>query len=154
MNHFLFLAFAIGFVAGLRSLVTPAIVSWAAHLGWLNLGGTPLSFMASPVAVGVLTVLAVLELIADVLPKTPARTAPASLAVRVITGGLSGACLSVANGGTLWLGVVLGIAGAMIGAYAGYYTRRGLVSRLKVRDILIAIPEDVVAIGLAYLIVR
>jgi len=154
MNHFLLLAFAIGFVAGLRSLVTPAMVSWAAQLGWLSLGGTPLSFMASPVAVGVFTVLAVLELIADVLPKTPARTAPASLAVRVITGGLAGACLSVANGGALWIGVVLGIAGAMIGAYAGYYTRRGLVSRLRVQDILIAIPEDIIAIGLAYLIVR
>lgn len=154
MNHFLFLAFAIGFAAGLRSLVTPAIVSWAAHLGWLNLGGTPLSFMASPIAVCVFTVLAVVELIADVLPKTPARTTPASLAVRVITGGLSGACLSVANGGRLWIGVVLGIAGAMIGAYAGYYARRALVGRLKVKDILIAIPEDIVAIGLAYLIVR
>jgi uncharacterized membrane protein len=154
MNDFLLLAFAIGFVAGLRSLVTPAVVSWAAYLGWLFLDPTPVSFMASPIAVGIFSVLGVAELIADVLPKTPARTAPASLAVRVITGGLCGATVSAANGGAASIGVVLGIAGAMIGAYAGYYTRRGLVSRLNVRDIFIAIPEDVVAIGLAYLIVR
>ncbi len=154
MNHFLLLALAIGFVAGLRSMVTPAVVSWAAHLGWLNLGGTSLAFMASPVAVGIFSVLAVLELIADVMPKTPARTAPVGLAARAITGGLCGACLSVANGGSVLIGAIAGIVGAMIGAYAGYYTRRGLGNRLKVKDIFLAIPEDIIAIGLGYLIVR
>ena len=154
MNHALLLAFAIGFVAGLRSLVTPAVVSWAAHLGWLPLRGTALGWMASPVAVGVISVLGVLELIADVAPMTPPRTAPASLAVRVVTAGLCGACLATAGGAALWAGVVLGIVGAMIGAYAGLYARRGLVNGLKVRDFFIAIPEDIVAIGLAYLIAR
>jgi uncharacterized membrane protein len=110
--------------------------------------------MASPVAVGVWSVLALLELIADVAPKTPPRTAPASLAVRVITGGLSGACLAVAGGAVVWIGAVLGIIGAIIGAYAGLYARRRLVNALQVRDFFIAIPEDIVAIGLAYLIVR
>jgi uncharacterized membrane protein len=154
MNQFLLLALAIGFVAGLRSLVTPAVVSWAAHLGWLGLGGTPLAFMASPVTVGIFSVLAVLELIADVMPKTPARTGAVGLAARVITGGLCGACLSVANSGSVVIGVILGIVGAIIGAYAGYYTRRELGTRLKVKDILLAIPEDIIAIGLGYLIVR
>ena len=154
MNHALLLALAIGFVAGLRSLVTPAVVSWAAHLGWLPLHGTPLAFMASPIAVGVWSVLAVLELIADVAPKTPPRTAPPSLGVRVITGGLCGACLASSGGASLWIGVVLGIVGAMIGAYAGLYARRSLGNALKVKDIFIALPEDLVAIGLAYLIVR
>jgi uncharacterized membrane protein len=154
MNHAFLLAFCIGFVAGLRSLVTPAVVSWAAHLGWLPLRGTALSWMASPIAVGVWSVLAVLELIADVAPKTPPRTAPASLAVRVVTGGLCGACLAAAGGGVVWIGIVLGIAGAMIGAYAGLFARRGLVNALKVRDYFIAVPEDIVAIVLAFLIAR
>ncbi len=154
MTHALLLAFGIGFVAGLRSLVTPAVVSWAAHLGFLRLRGTPLGFMASPVAVGVFSILALLELIADVAPKTPPRTAPASLGVRAVTGGLCGACLASAGGAALWMGAVLGIIGAMIGAYAGLYVRRGLGNKLQVRDFFIAIPEDLVAIGLACLIVR
>jgi uncharacterized membrane protein len=153
MNAYL-LALAIGFVTGLRSMTAPAAVAWAAHLGWLNLNGTPLGFMASPVAVGIWSLLAILEFIADVLPMTPARTAPPSLAVRVVTGGLSGACLAVAAGGYLWVGVILGIVGAMIGAFAGYHARRRLVNGLKVKDFLIAIPEDLVAVGLACLIVR
>ncbi len=154
MSHWYLLALGIGFVAGLRSMTAPALVSWAAHLGWLNLQGTPFSFMASPIAVGILSVLAVLEFVADVLPKTPARTAPVGLLVRVITGGLSGACMAAAGGGTLLIGAVLAIIGGLIGAYAGYYSRRGLVNGLRVKDILIAIPEDVVALGLGYLIVR
>jgi len=135
-------------------MTAPVLVAWAARLGWINLHGTPLSFMGSSVAVGVWSLLAISEYVADVLPMTPARIVPASLLVRVVTGGLSGACLAAANGSTLWLGAVLAVVGAMVGAYAGYYSRRGLVNRLKVNDILIAIPEDIVALGLAYLIVR
>ena len=48
----------------------------------------------------------------------------------------------------------MGVVGAMIGAYAGLHARRGLGNKLKVRDFFIAIPEDLVAIGLACLIVR
>lgn len=154
MTHALLLALCIGFVAGLRSMVTPAVVSWAAHLGWLPLRGTALSWMASPIAAAVWSILAVLELIADVAPKTPPRTAPASLAVRVVTGGLCGACLAAAASAAVWGGALLGIVGALIGAYAGRYARRWLVNSLQVRDFVIAIPEDIVAIGLAYLIVR
>jgi uncharacterized membrane protein len=66
----------LGCLTGLRSLTTPAVVCWAAHLGWLNFAGTKLAFIDRPVTLVVLTLLAVVELIADKLPKTPARTAP------------------------------------------------------------------------------
>ena len=52
------LAFAIGVVAGLRSMTAPAAVAWAARLGQLQLERTPLSFLASPVAAYVLSALA------------------------------------------------------------------------------------------------
>ncbi len=41
----------------------------------------------------------------------------------------------------------------MIGSFAGYYARVGLVQRLAVADASIAIPEDLVAISLAILTV-
>jgi uncharacterized membrane protein len=43
----LFLAFGIGVVAGLRSMTAPAIVAWAANLGWISLSGSHLAFMGS-----------------------------------------------------------------------------------------------------------
>ncbi|MGC2108928.1 MAG: DUF4126 family protein [Candidatus Korobacteraceae bacterium] len=154
MTHVLLLALLIGFVAGLRSLTAPALVSWAAHLGWLNLQGTPLAFMGSAVAVGIFTLLAIVELVADVLPKTPARTTPVPFIARIVMGGLCGACLYLNGGQSLAVGVVVGVIGAVIGTYAGYHIRQALVSGLKVKDILIAIPEDIIAIALAYWVVR
>lgn len=148
------LAGAIGFVAGLRALTAPAVVSWAAYLGWLNLAGSSLAFMASPITATIFTLLAIVELVGDVLPTTPSRTSAVPLTARVLMGGLSGACLSVSAGQSLAVGAVLGGIGGLVGAFAGYQARTRLVRGLGVQDLFIAIPEDLVAIGLAYLLVR
>ena len=147
------LAFGIGFVAGLRSLTAPAVVAWATHLGWLDLHNSPLAFMGTLWAVGVFTVLAVVELVADQLPNTPARTAAVGLSARVVMGALSGACVTVAAGGTLWSGVLAGAIGGIAGAFGGYQARVGLVRTLGVADYAVAIPEDLVAIGLGLFLV-
>jgi uncharacterized membrane protein len=68
-------------------------------------------------------------------------------------GLLTGACLGVAGGASLVVGAILGAIGAVAGAFAGYQARVGLVRALKVPDFAIAIPEDLIAIGLAVLIV-
>lgn len=149
----LFLAFSIGVVAGLRSLTAPAVVAWAAHLGWINLHGSPLAFMGPVWAVAIFTVLALVELLADQLPSTPSRTAPVGLSARILTGALTGACLAVAGGATLWLGALAGALGGIAGAFAGYQARVGLIRMLHVPDFAIAIPEDVIAIGLGLLLV-
>ena len=70
------LAFAIGLVAGLRSLTAPAIVSWAAHLKWLDLHDSFLAFLGSTAAVYILAVCAIGELVVDKLPNAPSRTEP------------------------------------------------------------------------------
>lgn len=152
-NLVLALAVGIGIVAGLRSLTAPAAVSWAAHLGWLDLHGSPLAFMGSAVTVAILSLLAVGEFVADLLPKTPSRTAPGPLVARVLMGGLCGASLCVSAGRSLLAGAVLGGLGGVIGAFGGYQARKRLVNGLKVKDAFVAIPEDLVAIGLAYLLV-
>src|SRR5947207_12879563 len=107
------MAVGIGIVAGLRSLTAPAVVAWAAHLGWLNLHSSPLAFMASTAAVAVFSLLAIGELIADKLPNTPKRTALAPLLARVLTGALCGACLCVAAGKSLRAGAILGGSGSI-----------------------------------------
>ena len=147
------LAFGIGFVAGLRSLTAPAAVSWAACLGWLDLQGSPLRFMGSRWSVAIFTLLALLEYVADLLPRTPRRTTPGPLITRIVLGGLSGAGLTASAGESLLLGAVLGGIGAVLGSFGGYEARKRLVSALGVKDAMIAIPEDLVAISLAYMLV-
>lgn len=149
----LLIALGIGVVAGLRSLTAPAIVAWAAHLGWINLHGSSLSFMGSIWAAGIFTVLALVELVADQLPSTPSRAAPVGLSARIVTGALSGACLGIAGGATLFIAAGVGALGGIAGAFGGYQARVGLVRALRVPDFAIAIPEDLVAIGLGLLLV-
>ena len=147
------LSLAIGVVAGLRSLTAPAVVSWAAQWAWINLQNSSISFLASIRAAWILTALALAELIADKLPFTPARTKPGGLLARIVTGGLSGAALCVTAGESVILGAVLGAIGAVAGAFAGYELRHRLVTKRNAPDLLIALIEDGVAIGGAFLIV-
>ncbi|HEY4959334.1 MAG TPA: DUF4126 family protein [Terriglobales bacterium] len=149
----LLLTFGIGFVAGLRSMTAPAVVAWAAHLGWINLSGTPLAFMGSAWAVALFTLGALGEYVADKFPNTPARTAAIGLGARVVMGLLCGACVGVAAGMSLWIGAIVGAIGAVAGTFGGYQARVGLVRGLHVKDIAVAIPEDLVAIGLGLLLV-
>src|SRR5438309_1793226 len=125
MKDVIVLTLVIGFAAGLRSLTPPALVAWAAHLGWLNLNNSPLAFMGSTIAVVIFSLLAVFELIADLRPSTPKRTAPVPLIARILMGGLCGACVYWVGSNQVWmLGAILGAIGAVIGAFAGYEIRR------------------------------
>jgi uncharacterized membrane protein len=147
------LVFGIGVVTGLRCMTAPAVVAWAAHLGWIHLSGSPLAFMGSVWAVGIFTLAALGEFVGDQLPTTPARTAALGLTARIVIGLLTGACLAVAGGVSYWLGAVIGVIGAIAGAFGGYQARVRLVRGLHVPDAAIAIPEDLVAIGLGLLLV-
>lgn len=155
MNGDYFLAFVlgIGLVAGLRSLAAPAVVAWAAHLGWLNLAGSRVAFMASTAAVVVFSLLALGELIADKLPGIPRRIAIAPLLARICTGALCGACLAAAASRSLLSACLLAGLGGVIGAFAGYEIRRRVVSQLHVKDFIVAVFEDLIAIGLACFVV-
>jgi uncharacterized membrane protein len=142
-----------GIVAGLRSMTAPAVVAWAARLGWIHLEGSPLNFMSSSWAVALFTLGALAEFVTDLLPQTPARTAPGPLLARVVTGALSGSCVAVAGGQSLLVGALLGAVGGVAGAFLGYQLRTRLVRGLQVPDRVIAIPEDVVAVLLGVLLV-
>jgi len=153
MNYVFVFAIGIGIVAGLRSLTAPAVIAWAAHLGWLNLHGSPLAFIGSTTAVAIFSLLAIGELVADKLPNTPKRTAIVPLLARIVLGGLCGACLCAVAGKSLLAGALLGGTGGVIGAFVGYETRKRLVNSLHIKDLVVAICEDFVAIVLAFFLV-
>lgn len=147
------LAFLMGAVAGLRSMTAPAVVAWGARLGRLQLQSTALAFLGSAVAAWLLAALALGELVADKLPTTPSRTRPGPFAGRILTGALSGAALSAGHGGALAAGAAAGAIGAVAGTLGGYAARTRLVPALGVPDYVVALAEDVVAVGGALLIV-
>lgn len=145
------LALLIGVVAGLRAMTAPAAIAWAAYLGWLNLSGSWLSFMGTIWAVGIFTILAVVELVTDQLPSTPSRKVPQQFGARLIMGALTGAAIGTPYGGWI-VGLIAGIIGAAIGTYGGAAVRGKLAASFG-KDPPAAVIEDAVAIVAAYLII-
>src|SRR4051812_17701537 len=109
MTIYLF-ALLVGVIAGLRAMTAPAMVSWAATLGWLHLKGTWFAFLGNVWTCGILTLLALGELVTDQLPTTPSRKVPVQFGSRVVTGALLGAAIGTA-GGSLITGLLLGVVG-------------------------------------------
>ncbi|HEY9646911.1 MAG TPA: hypothetical protein V6C88_11100 [Chroococcidiopsis sp.] len=147
-----FLALVIGIIAGLRTLTAPAAMSWAAYLGYLNLGGGGLAFMGYRFVPWIFSVLALGEFVADQLPSTPSRKVPVQFGARLVSGALSGAMVGV-DGGTLWGGLVAGIVGAVIGTTGGAVVRSRLATAFG-RDLPAALIEDAIAIIGAISVVR
>ncbi len=158
----LLLAVALGIVAGLRALTPLAVSCWGAHLGWINLHGSHLSWMGSVIAVGIFTLAALGELVTDKLPSTPARTAPPSLIIRMLSGGICGAVIGIAGstiiaagmGPNIIVAVIAGVVGALIGTFGGYQVRHMLThGSVHAPDLPVALVEDLIAIGLGLFVV-
>ncbi|RZU43015.1 DUF4126 domain-containing protein [Edaphobacter modestus] len=144
-------AFLIGIIAGLRAVMAPALVSWAAGLGWLNLEGTSLHFFSSAITRWLFSLGALGELVNDKLPKTPSRKIPPQFITRVVTGALSGAAIG-ASRESLVGGLLAGAIGAVAGTLGGA-AFRGWLSRTISNDLPAALIEDAIAIFGGLLIV-
>jgi uncharacterized membrane protein len=144
-------AFLIGVVAGMRAMTAAAAISWAARLGKLSLSGTWLAFLGYAWTPWILTLLAAGELVTDQLPSTPSRKMPLPFGTRILMGGVCGAALT-AGAGSMLLGAIVGIAGAVAGTLGGYALRARMAAAFG-RDRPAALVEDVVAIGAAVAVV-
>ena len=130
-------ALLLGIVAGLRVFTGAAV--------WFALLGSGIWRVLFPLA-------AIGEYIVDAMPNFPARTRIIpSLSLRIISGGFAGWLVHSRTGGSLLLAILLGVLGALIGTFGGYRVRMWLIDRIG--GIPAAILEDLVAIGLAVLII-
>lgn len=143
----LLIALVLGVVAGLRSMVAPAAVSWAARIGLLALFATPLAFLSFSATPFIFTLLAVGEIINDKRPLTPRRTIPVQLGGRLLSGAFVGAAIALPSG--QWIvGLIVGVVGALIGTYGGAAVR-GRLAHAFGRDLPAAAIEDVTAVLLS-----
>jgi len=131
----LLLALGLGFVSGLRTFTSVAAV--------LLVRGGIWGIVWSVAAAG--------EYVWDVLPNTPSRTDAVGLSARVISGAFVGWMIATMHDGSGMFGAIAGIAGAVIGAYAGRAAR--LAAAARIGGYPAAIAEDLFAIGLAAFIV-
>lgn len=138
-------AFALGVVAGMRSMTAPALVTHQLSrdrrpkLGRLN-------FMRSKAAATAFKVAAAGELIGDKLPSAPPRTQPGPLVGRALSGALCGAALARSRRESAVAGAVLGAVGGLVGTYA-FYGLRGTLTKAGLPDLVVALGEDALAVG-------
>jgi uncharacterized membrane protein len=104
--------------------------------------------MSTPVVVAGFSFLAIGEFVWDLLPNTPNRTALPGLVSRIVSGSFSAACLLAATTNNLAFCIVGGVA-AVVGAFGGLQIRMRLGRSLGVNDAWIAIPEDMIAVGMS-----
>jgi uncharacterized membrane protein len=145
------LALLAGIVAGSRTFTGPAAVSWAATLGYLNLGDSWLAFMGYAWTPWIFTLLAIVEMVLDQLPSTPSRKVPMQFGARIIAGALSGATIGAAAGSWI-VGLIAGVIGAVIGTYGGAEIRAQMAKAFG-RDTPAAFIEDAGAIVLGLVVV-
>jgi len=101
----------LGICTGLRSLTPMAVICWFAWLGYLPVDGTWAAWTGRLWVAIVFTVLALGELVADKLPKTPNRTSTGPLLARLVLGGLGGSICATALNGSGLEGVLLSVRG-------------------------------------------
>jgi uncharacterized membrane protein len=145
-------ALLIGIVAGMRAMMAPAGVSWAARVGRLDLSGTWLAFLGYAWTPWILTLAAVGELVTDQLPSTPSRTVPVQFGTRIVVGAVCGAAFLASSSGSMLLGALLGVLGAVVGTLGGRAIRARLAAAFG-SDRPAALLEDAIAIGITVLTV-
>jgi uncharacterized membrane protein len=146
--------FGVSVLCGFRAFTPIAVVSWLAVWGWMPVAGSPFWFVGKEIFAIAISILAVVELIGDKLPKTPSRIQLMPLAARFVTGGVCAGAFAF-SAGQWWLpGLVLGGAGSLVGAFTGYYARREIVQRLRIPDMIVALLEDFVTVAGTLLLVH
>jgi uncharacterized membrane protein len=133
-------ALLFGVTAGLRSMTAPALLA----LGQQQAGARRIWLLSNPRTARVLIGLAVGELVLDKLPFAPNRISPGALSGRLLSGAMCGAAVARED---QQAGALLGIAGALVSSFAGYAIRKSAVRASGLPDALVALAEDVLAIG-------
>ena len=135
---------SIGTVAGLRAMLAPALLSYAALKHRKSDAGD--SIFASRGAAATLGLLAVGELVGDKLPNTPNRTEPLGLSARIASGAVGGGIICSQRKKSVPLGIALGALTAVAAAYAGQNIRRAIAEQTEVHSSIVGAVEDIIAI--------
>ena len=143
----------LGVVAGLRSQLPTAALAARG----LEPSSGPLAVLGSGGGRRASYLAAVGEIVADKLPVTPSRMDRGPLIGRVVSGAIAGAVLASARGvrgARLVLPMAAGAGGAYLGSWGGYTARKAVGAATGLPDPVVAVGEDLVAVGLAAAAVR
>jgi uncharacterized membrane protein len=146
-------AATLGAVAGMRSMMAPAVIAWAARRSGVDLESTPFSAFKGPGIGRTAAALVVGEMVAHKVPFTPDGTDSTALLTRAVSGSAAGAAVFKARGKNILLGAAVGAAASVGAAYATYYLRKFVARKFDVSDRAVALAEDAIAITAGLIVV-
>jgi uncharacterized membrane protein len=150
-----FRAFGIGFVAGMRALSAPALLSHKLVRTIPTKQPTKaVHYLAQPNTSLALKALAGGELIGDKIPHGPDRTSPSQFAARLVSGTTCGAALAEVEGASAPIGAAVAGVGTVLGTLLFYNLRTWLDHDRGLPDAVGALAEDALTIGLGWAIVN
>jgi uncharacterized membrane protein len=138
---------ALSGLAGVRSMLTPAVLGRAVRAGALRTSRVPvLSPRASAWVARAALGASFLELVMDKMPRVPARTAPLPLLSRLLSGGAAGFLTAAERRRNLALWTALGAASAVVAAGSSYRLRRYAMQRAGLSSASSGMLEDALAL--------
>ncbi|HEY3841205.1 MAG TPA: DUF4126 family protein [Bryobacteraceae bacterium] len=146
-------AATLGAVSGMRSMMAPAVISWAARRSGLDLENTPFSIFKGPGIGRTAAALALGEMVADKMPFAPDRTDSTALLGRAVSGAAAGAAIFKSRRENMFLGAAIGAAAAVGAAYATFHLRKKAARYFDVSDRVVAFAEDAIALGAGLIVI-
>jgi len=112
----------------------------------MDLGGTPIAFLGSPLLSKALTTAQLGEMIGDKLPFAPGRTKLKPLLGRAASGGLAGAAAAISEDRRAATGILVGSSAAVVAAFWGEALRAIVGRQTRLPDPVVAVAEDAVVL--------
>jgi uncharacterized membrane protein len=139
-------AAGLGAIAGMRSLLAPALLSSELSLHRFTRWGGPIRrALASRRTAERLRFLSFGELLVDKTSLAPSRVAPLPLLERAVCGAIVGAA-SIRDRRARSLGAVLGAASAVLASHLAYRVRMRVAPWGGVKNVLAGLVEDAIAL--------
>lgn len=139
--------FGLSVISAMRGMSGPALLAQDfSRRKPPTLAGTEFDFMTSDTTAGLMSMVAVGEMVFDKMPFAPPRISPPALAGRMASGALVGAALSTERGEDVTRGAIRGALITGVATFVMYFTRMVLGKSFSM--VLSGILED--AVVLAY----
>jgi uncharacterized membrane protein len=142
----------LGWLAGMRSMTPPTLVSFYLNRAQSPQDGTLVDLLSSQGSLTIFALLAAGEITADKFPQAPSRIFTPALVGRLGTAALSSAALCEAKGQERWIGAMMSSVVAGVSSFATYRARVALNQQLP--NVAAGVVEDLVLLGISWALLR
>jgi uncharacterized membrane protein len=127
-------------------MMGPALLCWAAAIGWLDFHHSGLAFLSTRSALVIFSLIAIGEMVLDKAPGIPPRVSSGGLFVRFASGAFCGVALATHCHEPMVFALLFGAFGSLLGAGTGYWVRKAITRIFHLSNLPAGLLEDSLAV--------